>query len=105
GTTGRPRTGCGSSSTWRMAGPDDGSAGLAGADALDDAEPEPLRLLDLEAEFAHVEIGTAAEVLAGQRDGDPLVQPLHGAQRGRRGGHVVDQQQAAAGAQDTRHLG
>src|SRR5437879_2403341 len=82
-----------------------GSSGLAGADALDHAELEPLGFLDQEAEFAQVDEGPSAEVLARQRDGDPLVQPLHGPQRRRRGGDVIDQQQAAARAQHPRHLG
>jgi len=47
----------------------------------------------------------AAEVLAGQRDADPLVQPLRGPQRTRGRGHVIDEQEAAARAQDARHLG
>jgi len=44
-------------------------------------------------------------MLAGQRDADPLVQPLRGPQRTRGRGHVIDQQQTAARAQDARHLG
>src|SRR5512146_1766239 len=75
-----------------------GSSGLAGADALDDAELDPLRLLDIEAEFPHVDDWPAAEVLARQRDADPLVQPLRGAQRRPLRGHVIGQQQAAARA-------
>src|SRR5205809_4601153 len=77
-----------------------GSSGLAGADALDDAELEPLGLLDQEAEFPQVDNWPTAEVLTGERDGEPLVQPLHGPQRRRCGGDVIDKKQAAAGAQD-----
>src|SRR5690242_17961980 len=82
-----------------------GSSGLAGADALDDAEREPLGFLDLQAQFGQVGNWPAAEVLARERDSDPLVQPLHPPQRRGRGGHVIDQQEAAAWAQDAGHLG
>src|SRR6185369_1005727 len=82
-----------------------GSSGLAGADALDDAEREPLGFLDQEAEFGQVGSWPAAEVLARERDGDPLVQPLHPPQQRCRRGHVIDQQEAAARAQDPCHLG
>src|SRR2546430_11709274 len=69
-----------------------GSSGPAGADALDDAEREPLGFLDLQAEFGQVGSWPAAEVLARERDCDPLVQPLHPPQQRCRGGHVIDQQ-------------
>src|SRR5713101_1635194 len=60
------------------------SSGLPRADALDEAELEPLRFLDQEAKFAYLGERPAPEMLAGQRDADPLVQPLHGPQRTRR---------------------
>src|SRR4029077_17884345 len=80
-----------------------GSSGLAGADALDDAEREPLGFLHLQAQLRQVDNWPSAEVLARERDGDPLVQPLHPPPRRRRGGHVIDQQEAAARAQDPCH--
>src|ERR1700742_4758625 len=82
-----------------------GSSGLAGADALDDAEREPLGFLDLQAQFGQVGTWPTAEGLPRERDGDPLVQPLPPPQRRSRGGHVIDQQEAAARAQNPRHLG
>src|SRR5437899_5961924 len=82
-----------------------GSSGLPRADALDEAELESLRCLDQETKFPYLGERPAPEMLAGQRDADPLVQPLHGPQRTRRRGQVIDEEQPAARAQDARHLG
>src|ERR1700679_60076 len=75
--------------------------GLSCREALDDTEPEPIGLLDAKAEIADAGERPAPEMLAGQRDRDPFVEPLDRAQRQRAGDHVINEQEAAAGPQHT----
>src|SRR5580693_8694729 len=73
-------------------------------EALDDTESEPIGLLDAEAEVADTGERPAPEMLAGQRDRDPFVEPLDRAQRERAGDHVINEQEAAAGSQHPGHF-
>jgi len=71
---------------------------LAGDQAFDEAEFEPLGLFDVESGCAYVVEGSAQEVLAAQRHGEDLQEPLDAAGDPRGTGDVVDEDESSARA-------